>query len=183
MTTHFMVDLETLGNSPNAPVFDIGVVHFDPQAREILGHTEIAVRITESDGIDPSTVAWWMQQSEPARLAAASKIETGQRPEAAYAELSRFIHDRCPSRREVRVWGNGATFDNVILDARYRKLGITPAWTYSGHRCFRTLVNLLPSKVEGVERVGVYHSGLDDAMYQTNVLLAAMDRLGLKELY
>jgi hypothetical protein len=70
---HVMVDLETMGKNPNAPIVSIGAVVFDPATGK-LGETFYKVIILESAiswgaEIDPSTVIWWLKQSSEARSA------------------------------------------------------------------------------------------------------------------
>lgn len=183
---HFMVDIETLGNTPRTPIVTLAIQEFGFDEHAGLYTTTesryLEIKPDPRAVPDYSTIAWWMDQNEPARKAVIRAIEKGQSEESALHELSRFIHDLCPNRRNVRLWGNGATFDNVILDEAYRRNNITPPWSYSGHRCYRTLVNMLPEKLE-VPRTGNHHCASDDVAYQIDVMRAAISKLGIKELY
>lgn len=179
---HVMVDIETLGTHPGAAIFSIGAVTFDPVARTVLQtfYTEM-----KPDGdLDASTIAFWLKQNEEARMQAISAIEEGVSLGRGLHQFGEWIRAQHPGedRSVVRLWGNGATFDNVLLDAAYRQAGKDAPWRYSGHRCFRTLVSLVGEKLP-VERQGVHHNGLDDALYQTEVLFEAMTRLGLSDLH
>ena len=68
------------------------------------------------------------------------------------------------------VWGNGASFDNVILANAYEALGRRAPWQFWQDRCFRTVKSMYP-KLE-LARLGTYHNALDDAKWQTEYLLA-----------
>lgn len=67
-----MLDLETMGNGPDAAIVAIGAVAFSLERAEIspsvfyrLVTLESAVR--QGGSIEPSTVIWWLQQSDEAR--------------------------------------------------------------------------------------------------------------------
>lgn len=70
---HLMIDLETMGNKPNAPIVSIGAVFFEPSTGELGEEFYRVVSLKSSmDGgavPDPDTIMWWMQQSEEARSA------------------------------------------------------------------------------------------------------------------
>jgi exodeoxyribonuclease VIII len=113
-----------------------------------------------------SMVEWWLQQSEEARKALLDNPVLVQR---ALRELSEFI-----GTFEIKgVWGNGATFDNVILDNAYKAAQMNKPWKYYQDRCFRT------TKAENqqilMEGIGVAHNALDDAKYQALYLIKLWD--------
>jgi exodeoxyribonuclease VIII len=106
--------------------------------------------------MDASTVMWWMKQSDQAR---AAFNEKGVSLSTALSDFMDWLDDK------ALVWGNGATFDNVILDNAYRATGLTKPWKYNADRCYRTLKALYPQVPAG-ERSGTYHNALDDAKHQ-----------------
>lgn len=166
-----MVDIETLGSNSNSPIVTIAIQHFDPTGGTCAPGASRYIRVKPHDDakLDYDTIKWWLGQEDAPRREVIEALDNGQIESSALNELSRFIYDICPDRRNVRLWGNGATFDNVILDNAYKRNNITPQWTYSGHRCFRTLVNQNPEKIV-VERKGNHHCATDDVAYQLDVL-------------
>jgi len=127
-----MIDLETMGNKPNAPIVSIGAVFFDPSTGE-LGpefYRVVSLKSAIAGGAvpDPETIIWWMQQSEEARMAICDKLNT-------------FILNNSDIDK-VQVWGNGATFDNVILRASYDRELIPCMWKFWNDRDVRTIVEL-----------------------------------------
>lgn len=181
---HFMVDIETLGNNSNSPIVTIAIQEFDPSEGLCSPGTSryIFVKPNPDAEMDYSTIEWWLGQEETPRRHVIEAIKAGQTETAALHELSRFIRDICPNIRNVRLWGNGATFDNVILDNAYRRNNISPPWNYSGHRCYRTMVNLLSEKIK-LTRTGNHHCATDDVAYQLDVLREVMKKKKLKNLY
>lgn len=167
-----MVDLETLGNSSSSVILSIGAVEFDTITGQ-LGRQFYRVIDPQScvDAgliMDVSTVLWWMQQSGEARQV--FKEERKDHLNLALAEFAVWYPEGSS------LWGNGATFDNVILVNAYRACGIKAPWDFWQDRCYRTLKNLMP-EVEH-ERKGVHHNALDDAIYQAEHAIKLLQILG-----
>jgi len=169
-----MVDLETMGQGTDAAIISIGAVHFDTCKRTIEStfYSEVNLESSLQLGlkIDASTVLWWMKQSEAARKA----FKHNEKARDIYDVLTRF-EEWYPER--ATFWGNGATFDNVILSTAYDLYGIEKPWKYWEDRCFRTLCSLYPEI--SVSDVGTAHNALDDALYQTELLLEIYRQKGL----
>jgi hypothetical protein len=70
---HLMIDLETMGNKPTAPIVSIGAVFFDPQSGKFGEEFYTAVQLESAmaQGAQPDgdTIIWWMKQSTEARAA------------------------------------------------------------------------------------------------------------------
>ena len=164
-----MVDLETMGNGPEAAIVSIGAVMFNKDCGSV-GKTfylvvDLASSINHGGKVTASTIMWWLQQNQTAR-------------EALYLHGSASLPDALLAFKgfldefggDVRVWGNGAGFDNVILESAYRNCGIDVPWEFYNNRCHRTYVKERPA----IPRpdMGVKHHALDDAMAQVSHLLA-----------
>lgn len=167
---HLMLDLETMGKNPNAPIVAIGAVMFDPVAGE-LGETfyrqvDLEDAVRTGGVMDASTVLWWLQQDEAARAAV---VVGGECVAAALVALSDFV-SRFNQQEPVNIWGNGATFDNVVIGTAFERMALQKPWGYSRDRCFRTLKNLCP--VDAIEFEGVPHHALHDAVHQAKHALA-----------
>lgn len=167
-----MIDLETMGNDSNAAIIAIGAVMFDPD-QDILGETFYRVVSLEDSmrnggTVSASTIMWWMGQSESARMAIAS--EEGKELHAVLGELFCWLHDATGcDLRNLRVWGNGAAFDNVILANAYRNAEMNVPWEFWNDRCYRTMKSMHPTIT--IERSGTHHNALDDAISQANHLM------------
>ncbi|EPM6447811.1 3'-5' exoribonuclease domain-containing protein, partial [Escherichia coli] len=108
---HLMIDLETMGKNPDAPIASIGAVFFDPQTGEQGPEFSKIIDMGTCGGtVDISTIEWWLQRSGEARAAIlADRIPLDD----ALLQLREFI-DENSGEFFVQVWGNGANFDNVI---------------------------------------------------------------------
>jgi exodeoxyribonuclease VIII len=167
-----MIDLETLGNGSDAVIISIGACEFSVD--EGLGRT-FYMRVDPQSCVDAglkmdvSTVMWWMQQSDQARAAFKGK---GAVPlEFMLAELATWY----PAG--ACLWGNGATFDNVILSNAYKAVKGQRPWEFWNDRCYRTLKALRPDVK--MERAGTHHNALDDAKDQSVHAIALLKSLGL----
>lgn len=173
--THVVIDLETMGTSPAAPIIALGAVFLAPQGGLGMGEfyqpIDLASSIAAgSDPISPSTVAWWLKQSAEARQA----LEGGIPLTAALQSFSRWFKSLGPV---VGVWGNGSDFDNVLLTSAYRYTGLECPWQYHQNRCYRTLKNLLPNIPRPDFGGQVQHNALHDARVEGQHLLQLLRAL------
>jgi len=170
---HIMLDLETLGTRPGSIVLTIGAVKFDRGGVRDKFYTAICEADSSANGLssDPSTVEWWQKQSAEAREAAFAGTDSLRDALEAFSE---FCNKDAPLG--VAIWGNGSDFDNVLLEAAYRAVGMEPPWRFTGNRCYRTVKNLFPDV--WVDPVGTAHNALDDATYQANNLIAISNLYG-----
>ena len=123
--SNVMLDLETMGTSPDAAIVSIGAVAFDPLRGE-LG-PKFYARITLDSAvaiggiIEPDTVIWWLGQGTDARDEITHPI--GQiHINSALIDFSSWIADHTV---EPCLWGNGSDFDNVILRRSYERSSLT----------------------------------------------------------
>lgn len=157
---HVMVDLETMGTRPNAPIIAIGAVMFNSNAilDEFYVNVDLESAVNDSQAVvDPKTVLWWMEQSGEARSALRADKENILN---ALYDFREWIKPVDPDG----VWGNGASFDNTILSETYRRMNLTPPWYFWQDRCYRTMKGMYPQIT--MERSGVHHNALDDAKSQ-----------------
>ena len=143
MSYHVMLDLETMGNGSDAAIVAIGAVAFSGE-HGIIETFYMPVTLSSSVAsggiIDPSTVLWWMEQP----LAAREEIYSRKAVDITLA-LTEFkeFYSRTTNNKGS-VWGNGATFDNVILGSAYRRSGLGQPWNFRNGLCYRTLKNMFP---------------------------------------
>lgn len=110
-----------------------------------------------------------MSQSDAARAVFANKDVVSMN--YALDELrSAFDADTC-------IWSYGANFDEVILAHAYRQKRERTPWSYKNVRCFRTIRAQYPD-VE-IAETGTKHNALDDAKWQTELLLEIAKQKGV----
>ncbi len=175
---HLMIDLETMGKNPDAPIISIGAIFFDPQTGDMGPEFSKTIDLETAGGvIDRDTIKWWLKQSREAQ----SAIMTDEIPlDDALLQLREFI-DENSGEFFVQVWGNGANFDNTILCRSYERQGIPCPWRYYNDRDVRTIVELGNSIGFDVRMAipfeGVPHNALDDARHQAKQVSAIWQKL------
>jgi hypothetical protein len=167
--TDLVIDLETMGTRLDAPIIAIGAVGVNRETCEVTDHTyykQINLRSNVLAGakIDPDTVLWWLKQNDAARAAFADNHEAISLS-GALIEFGDWLRQF----GDIEVWGNGATFDNVLTAEAFKRFGMAVPWSYRNDRCYRTLRAMFP-QVEAPLGTGTAHNALDDAVYQAKHL-------------
>ncbi|MBS9422243.1 3'-5' exoribonuclease [Photorhabdus caribbeanensis] len=163
-----MLDLETMGTGHNAAIVSIGAVFFNPNTGDtgdtFYSPVDLASSISYGGTVDGDTVRWWLQRSDEAR----GEIYGCELPTlfSALYELSEFTQ----TDADIKVWGNGATFDNIILRSAYENCGIPIFWHFWNDRDVRTIVELghkigIDPKND-MQFEGERHNAIDDAIHQ-----------------
>jgi exodeoxyribonuclease VIII len=160
-----MVDLETLGTRPGSAILSIGAVRFDGSNVLARFYRRIDWASWQAAGmtVDAGTIAWWLGQTDTAR----AELTEGQREpiDEVLADFAKWLGDG-----EVKLWGNGAAFDNALLAEAYQMVfGERAPWNFWNDRCYRTMKSLLPEVK--LERLGTAHHALDDAESQARHLM------------
>lgn len=131
---HLMIDLETMGNKPNAPVVSIGAVFFEPSTGELGKEFYRVVSLKSSmDGgavPDPETIIWWMQQNEEARKAICDK----ENSIALWFMLCEFSHSFIRNNadpKKIQVWAmvrrlTMSSCEQAMTVRIFPALGISP---------------------------------------------------------
>ena len=175
---HLMIDLETMGKNPDAPLISIGAIFFDPQTGDMGPEFSKTIDMDTAGGvIDRGTIKWWLKQSREAQ----SAILTDEIPlDDALLQLREFI-DENSGEFFVQVWGNGANFDNTILRRSYERQGIPCPWRYYNDRDVRTIVELGKAidfdARTAIPFEGERHNALDDARYQAKYVSVIWQKL------
>ncbi|WP_096975737.1 exonuclease [Escherichia coli] len=175
---HLMIDLETMGKNPDAPIISIGAIFFDPQTGDMGPEFSKTIDLETAGGvIDRDTIKWWLKQSREAQ----SAIMTDEIPlDDALLQLREFIADNS-GEFFVQVWGNGANFDNTILRHSYERQGIPCPWRYYNDRDVRTIVELGKAidfdARTAIPFEGERHNALDDARYQAKYVSVIWQKL------
>jgi len=170
-----MIDLETMGTSPTAPIISIGAVLFDAEEIKERFYEVVDLKSAVDAGavMEPGTVIWWMEQSDEARAALTGK---GEKIDRALELFSSLVDAVSLVNGLSGVWGNGAAFDNVILSEAYKRLDLRVPWPFWKDKCYRTVKGLYPSV--GIKRVGTHHNALSDAETQAEHLIRINEAAG-----
>lgn len=182
--THLMVDLETMGSGPDAPIVSIGAVFFEPSTGNTGAefYQVVSLESSMSFGMKPdaSTIQWWLKQSSEARSAILVDEAMGLRETLEL--LADFIAENAANgSHTVQLWGNGCSFDNVILRRAYALTETPFAVPFWNDRDVRTMVEL--GKSVGINPrfdipfEGDMHNALSDARHQVKYVSAIWQHL------
>ena len=167
-----MLDLETMSTKNNAAIIAIGAVAFNEHDGIVAEfYQEISLESCQDHGlhIDANTVLWWISQSKDAQY----KFKDNSKADSLLLGLIAF-HKFCGKHLMGRIWGNGSTFDNVILRNAYELTHLEYPTDFWNDACYRTVRGLNPD-IE-FERFGVYHYALDDAKSQAMHLIKILNK-------
>lgn len=163
-----MLDLETMGNGPNAAIIAVGAVMFDRrsafQGRGFYRQIDLRSSVNAGLKMDPDTVLWWLQQGKAARNAFKDNGSAGLPLDLVLNDFTQWLP------KEPIVWGNGAAFDNVILASAYQVCNLKQPWKFWNDRCYRTIAAMHPDQKQ--VQLGTHHNALDDAISQAEHLIA-----------
>ncbi|MCI4204271.1 3'-5' exonuclease [Dickeya dianthicola] len=175
-----MIDLETMGKKPNAPIASIGAVFFNPETGE-LGERFYCCVDFENDmfnGAEPDgeTIKWWLRQSNVAR---AELTRDDAYPICgAVDKFSDWLTDNADSLNTLHVWANSPSFDCAILKSAFERTDTDIPWKYWNERDVRTIKAIGLSIMDigrflgTAETIGVKHNALDDAINQVRLVSA-----------
>lgn len=173
-----VLDIETTDTRPTARVLAIGIALVDNRTREVVAIDNLRLDLHEQAFRSQSdeTMEFWRSQPERTR-AEAFFAKPRRHPVDALNALSEVVeeHAACGA---LTVWGNGSSFDIVILEDLYRHFGCKVPWTYRQHRDLRTLYELAGVRVSDGDRAGLTpHVAIDDAVAEARAMVRALDIL------
>ena len=168
-----MVDIETMGTSPDAAIITIGACVFDPYGKDtentILDAQKFTTVISFQDNqkqgraFDANTIAWWLQQSPEAQAGLQTGHITNLRK--ALTEYNQFFTSQ--TGRVSRIWAKSPDFDIVILRNALKSQNMLEQHKFWETRCVRTITEAAyPNGDQPTIGVGVAHNALDDAVRQ-----------------
>ncbi|HDL9513630.1 TPA: 3'-5' exoribonuclease [Vibrio cholerae] len=167
-----MIDIECMGKGSKAPITSLGAVVFNPNTGELGSEFYVIVNLCSSayyGEMDPSTVVWWLQQSDEARA-----IYAEDAPKLTLKDALTQFNDWLAEQGEsndLYLWGNGKEFDNLIVRNAFEACRIKPNFSHWNDTDVRTIVKM-GRDILGIDpkaklvRDGVHHSALDDAKFQ-----------------
>jgi exodeoxyribonuclease VIII len=185
-----MVDLETMDNVPSAAIVAIGAIECNLATGETGSEYYRVVDLGGQEDLgmtlNAETIYWWLQQGDEAReaLCISGKLTLGQ----MCTSFNNWLMSLNTPAEKLRLWGNGASFDNAIIRYAYRQTYrdfVIPFWN---DRDMRTIVGFYPPQLQaewrrGNIRQGAHHNALDDSRHQVKYCSDILSELGVTELY
>ena len=171
-----MLDLETLGVESGAAILSVGLVCFDLDGPDRAASLHLGIS-KPLGKIEIGTTMWWMQQSDDARKRIVDVTNHGDTELIVCASIKSMV--------EVfgikELWSNGPSFDERLLHEMFdRNHQVGKSWPFrhnAGRDC-RTIFDIGATlNVPWIEREGVGHDALDDAIHQANNVAAILRHL------
>jgi exodeoxyribonuclease VIII len=183
-----MVDLETMGKVADSAIASIGAV----ECNLITGETrEEFYKVVDLNNqpnltINPNTLYWWLKRSDAARLGLV--VEGRLSLKETCEALHRWVSYLDAPNENIRLWGNGASFDNAILRYAFKQVDVNFPIEFWNDRDMRTIVGFYPNQLQDKwkhsnYREGTHHNALADAKHQIKYCSDILKELGVKELY
>lgn len=182
MYEDFVIDLETLDTEPTAVILSIGIVAFNVhefdnvetitsqwRERQYYEFPKMQEQIDMGRTISFSTLHWWNEQSALARNEAFKPEGNRLHGERIAKNLRNFIESRCLDAKRVRLWGNGSSFDNVILRSYLKTFGEQiqiPWWQDRDMRTVKEFNQAAPAPEMGLTA----HVAINDAIHEAMVI-------------
>lgn len=177
MTIHAMIDLETLGTSPDCAVLTIGGVKFNPNAisepyQPFYYRFNVDEQLERGRTVLDSTLEWWGQQEASVREEA-----LGDENRTPVLEVLQALNKWCVG--VDTIWCQGPAFDIVILEHMYRQYDHHIPWPFWKIRDSRTLFGIMP-KDPRKEINFAAHNALEDCKVQALCVQQTLQKLQLE---
>lgn len=177
-----MLDIETLGLQPGAPIPAIGYCRFDWHGIKNSGKLSINIESWHNAKPDPATIKFWLRQS-PEAIEKTFFADPQQTWVEALLALSGKVKFNEQEFGEG-VWANGPLFDLAHLEYWYGQTDMRPPWSHRSPRDCRTLWDMSYlltgwDRNEATERVKigrpdlVAHDAEHDAILQALLVIDA----------
>lgn len=176
MTTHAMIDLETLGTSPDCVVLTIGGVKFDPNNvsnphSEFYYRFDVDEQSANNRKIDDKTLEWWATQPADIRDEA-----LGDENRTSVIEILQHLNKWCVGVESI--WCQGPVFDIAILEHLFKQYNHHIPWPFWKIRDSRTLFSIMP-KDPRKEINFAAHNALEDCKVQALCVQQTLQQLEL----
>lgn len=173
LLTDISIDIETLSTHNDALILQLGIVGFNPETFEMGPKVNINfdfdLSMAEGFSITGSTLYWWLKQDSRA----GATLETNLKHPAEVCEsMFKYIQKYTVGCKEVKVWGNGAAFDNVIVKNYFNHFKKDLPWMFWNDRCARTLFNLYPNVKRTKPKIA--HVAGYDAVAQAETIMSIL---------
>lgn len=176
MTTHAMIDLETLSTNPDATILTVGGVKFNPYnsvepSQGMYFRVDFEQQSKINRHVMQDTLDWWGQQ-DPKIMEEALGDEGRISLDATIKTINKW------SVGVDVFWCQGPLFDYAILQNLYAQMNQPVPWQYWQIRDSRTLFSLVP-KDPNEKRTGL-HNALEDCYFQAKKVQKVYKQLGIK---
>ena len=174
MNLHLMIDLETLGDSPDAMVAEAGYAVFDPHQTnvEFFGswHLNLEEQMFKRE-VNINVIQWWLKQNEAAR----EKIALNRDRVPVEEFLLEF--SQLDWQNYEGVWSHGLAYDIPILTHLFKQYHREVPWHFWVTRDTRTIFWLAKLGKTDLFVPEISHSAVHDAIAQARSIQKAFQSI------
>ncbi|MCP9764488.1 3'-5' exonuclease [Lacihabitans soyangensis] len=177
MYDQLIVDLETLGTKPGAVILSVALVEWNWKGeigKKGVFKIPLAESVAKGFVIEPETVKWWNEQDKIVFAKALNASVPTNMSGTILSEMMNFFADVMGEK--TGVWGNGSSFDLVLLKEYFDGFGYHTPWNPRIERDVRTIVSLLPEVKREWKFEGTKHDPVDDCLNQIGYLVETVKR-------
>lgn len=174
-----MVDLETLGVSDGATIFQLAAASFDIQTGEVHSEIDLKLDVSKAENlkVDGGTLRWWLKTNSDLL---ANLISEGNLTEVEmFTQFAEWVEETKKANGTPYLWGNGIAFDNVKIEQKMTSLGLKYPINFRKERDVRTILDLA-SMISGESEREIFediydgsevaHNALDDVKRQIRLV-------------
>ena len=170
MKTHCMIDLETLGNTPDTVVLSMGAVLFNQKGQTAAAEWffNYGAQLKAKRSVDAYTLQWWTKQGDAFPGLLSTCMARGRMAKDVFTDFRAWLDKNAgPNQAELIVWSKGANFDVPIVENMMGLVGVQVPWKFWNVRCYRTLHTIwgLQEKPNAKK-----HDALSDAITQATAV-------------
>lgn len=192
-----MVDIETLGTSPDSTVIQIASMAFDIQTGEVKDKFNMIADIEKNElpiSATGGTIKWWLNTNADLfkKLLNEGNASSEEVIKYFYNWINKLRQKEMNEKKDLTLlgdlylWGNGILFDNKIIQHQMKMVGLDYPIFYRNDRDVRTIVDLAGAKSGLSEKELkakfndeslVAHNAFDDVIYQIGLVSGCYNML------
>jgi hypothetical protein len=183
-----MLDIESLALGTRPVITQVALIGYDLEEDELLDtrHVQFYPVDPQQQIIPPrrimaSTIAWWMKQSDEARVRFEQSVsdDFAELPALARHLIATVNQLTDDGKIPYEIVAKGPQFDVAAVETLLEDLGLKTPWDYRNVRDLRTLLATAGINEKNIPKPAgfVPHVAYWDARWQLNQYLAARRRL------
>lgn len=180
-----MLDLETLGTSPDSIILSLGACIFyrkpctkRKRRLDFYRSFDYVSQYKKGRTLSMDTLQWWLRQRDTLAFHQVFLASQGMNLRLGLIEFNNWLKSQADS--DIRIWAHGASFDLPMLDHALKdcELDWVPGLDFRNFRDTRTLLDVCNVKMKKADNA---HNAVDDAIAQAEAMEECFDILNARE--
>lgn len=165
MSSHLMIDFETLDTKASSVVLSLGLVLFNKELVVSQAYFEFDIKSQIETGrtMSADTIMWWLNQTSGRKF-----IPPNEHFKITLQKLQLWLKQCHASFKIEKCWANDPDFDCAILESLLEN---DVPYKYYQKRSMRTFVEYVGKGVKIPRTEGQQHNALVDALDQAKYVM------------